>query len=125
MFFLKYNGKLLFHSEICDFNSLISDKELDIKEDKSLVRRLFGRLQSSTISKAKKIYRVLASILKGQRILPEIMSNNSAIDFLRHGLLKVHKKTNTSIDFPEIAFDMDNLYSLPAFKGRWKTCSWL
>ncbi len=125
MFFLKYNRELLFHSETCDFHSLISDKELDIKEDKSLVRRLFGRLQSSTISKAKKIYRVLASILKEQRILPEIMSNNSAIDFLRHGLLKVHKKTNTSIDFPEIAFDMDNLYSLPAFKGRWKTCSWL
>ncbi len=49
MFFLKYNGKLLFHSEICDFHSLVSDKELDIKEDKSLVRRLFGRLQSSTM----------------------------------------------------------------------------
>ncbi len=82
MFFLKYNGKLLFHSEICDFNSLISDKELDIKEDKSLVRRLFGRLQSSTVSKAKKIYRVLTSILQGQRTLPEIMSNNSVLDFL-------------------------------------------
>ncbi|GCC11555.1 hypothetical protein IPdc08_01610 [archaeon] len=118
MFFLKYNGKLLFHCEICDFNSLISDKELDIKEDKSLVRRLFGRLQSSTVSKVKKINRVLVSILKGQRTLPEIMSNNSALDFLRHGLLKVHKKTNTSIDFPEITLDMDNLYSLPAFKGR-------
>ncbi len=100
MFFLKYNGKLPFHSEICDFNSLISDKELDIKEDKSLVRRLFGRLQNSTISKAKKIHRVLASILKGQRTLLEIMSNNSALDF------------------PEITFDMSNLYSIPAFKGR-------
>ncbi len=65
MFFLKYNGKLLFHSEICDFNSLISDKELNIKEDKSLVRRLLGRLQSSTVSKAKKIYmRHRLSVLK-------------------------------------------------------------
>ncbi|GCC10766.1 hypothetical protein IPdc08_00802 [archaeon] len=55
MFFLKYHGKLLFHSEICDFQSLVSDKELDIKKDKSLVRKLFGRLQSSTIYRAKKI----------------------------------------------------------------------
>ncbi|GCC11515.1 hypothetical protein IPdc08_01570 [archaeon] len=48
------------------------------------------------------------------------MSNtvNSALDFLRDSLLKVHKKTNTSIDFPEITLDMDNLYSLPVFKGR-------
>ncbi|GCC11809.1 hypothetical protein IPdc08_01871 [archaeon] len=30
MFFLKYHGKLLFHIEICDFQSLVSDKELDI-----------------------------------------------------------------------------------------------
>ncbi len=114
MFFLKYNGKLLFHCEICDFHSLISDKELDIKEDKSLVRKLLGRLQSSTISNAKKIHRLLTSILKGQRTLPEIMSNtvNSALDFLRHGLLKVHKKTNTSIDFPEITFEMDKLLPL-------------
>ncbi len=83
-----------------------------------MVRRLFGRLQSSTISRAKKIHKVSASILKGQRTLPEIMSNNIALDFLRHGLLKVHKKTNTSIDFPEITIYMDNLYSLPTFKGR-------
>jgi len=99
-------------------SQIISDNKLDIKEDKSLVRRLLGRLQRSAISKAKKIHRVLASILKGQRTLPEIMSNNSALDFLRHGLLKVHKKTNTSIDFPEITLDMNNLYSLPAFKGQ-------
>ncbi|GBE54478.1 hypothetical protein BMS3Bbin15_00632 [archaeon BMS3Bbin15] len=120
VFFLKHHGKLLFHSEICDFQSLVSDKELDIKKDKSLIRKLFGRLQSSRTSRAEKIHRVLTSILKGQRTLPEIMSNtvNSALDFLRDGLLKVHKKTNTSIDFPEITFEMDKLYSLPTFKGR-------
>ncbi|GCC10164.1 hypothetical protein IPdc08_00187 [archaeon] len=59
MFFLKYNGKCLFHSEICNFYSLISDKKLDIKEDKSLVKRLFGRLQNSTISKVEKIRQVV------------------------------------------------------------------
>ncbi|GCC11516.1 hypothetical protein IPdc08_01571 [archaeon] len=55
MFFLEYPGKLLFHSEICDFQSLVSDRELDIKKDKSLIRKLFARLQSSRTSRAEKI----------------------------------------------------------------------
>ncbi|HEQ78298.1 MAG TPA: hypothetical protein ENI78_01580 [Euryarchaeota archaeon] len=57
--FFSNTMEFFFHSEICNFHSLISDKELDIKEDKSLVRRLFGRLQNSTISKAEKIRQVV------------------------------------------------------------------
>ncbi len=98
MYLLKYHGKLLFHEEICDFYSLTPDKELDVKIDKPLVKKLFGKLKRSSASKAKKIRRILTSILNGQRTLPDVFNGtcNKALHFIRQGLLKVHKKTDST-----------------------------
>jgi hypothetical protein len=61
MYLLKYRGKQLFHEEICDYQSLTPDKELDVKRDKYLVKKLFGKLKRSSVSKAEKIRRILFS----------------------------------------------------------------
>ncbi len=98
MYLLKYQKKLLLHSEICDYQSLTPDKELDVKIDKPLVKKLFGKLKRNSTSKAKKIRRTLVSILEGQRTLPEVFNGtcNKALHFIRQGLLKVHKKTDST-----------------------------
>lgn len=129
MYLLQYRGKTFFHSEICDYQSLIPDKELDVKRDKSLVKRLFGGLVRSAASKAGKIRRILASILNGQRTIPEVLHGavNRALVFLRHGLLKAHRKTNTGIDFPEVMLpaDLEKLIAIPEFRGRIKDLFWV
>ena len=56
MYFVEFSGKLLLHSEICDYQSLTPDKELDIKKDKSIVRKLFGKLGVKVSSKVHKRY---------------------------------------------------------------------
>jgi hypothetical protein len=53
MYFVNYCGKLLLHSEICDFNSLIPEKQLDIKKDKSIVKKLFGKLGVTNSAKSQ------------------------------------------------------------------------
>jgi hypothetical protein len=122
LYFLKHRGKLLFHGEICDYQSLIPDKELDIKRDKSLVKKLFGGLKRSAASKAEKIRRILSMILRGQRTLPEVLygAANRALGFLRRGLSKAHKKANTSINHSviELPPGLEALYTLRGFKGR-------
>ncbi len=62
MYFVKHGGKLLLHSEICDFNSLSFEKQLDIKKDKSIVRKLFGKLDVTVSNKAHKIWKILKDI---------------------------------------------------------------
>jgi len=129
LYLLQNNGKIFFHCEICDYQSLISEKRLDIKKDKVLVRKLFGRFERTAGSKAEKIRRILISILEGQRTLPEILHGavNRALGFLRRGLLKVHKKTNSSIDYSgiELPSDLERLYTLPNFNGRLEDLFWV